>query len=309
DLWAAGVILYESLLGAHPFEAETAGAILGHVLASPIVPVGDFRPDVPPELASIVQRCLQRDRSLRFSSALELLRALAPFGSPHLVAALLAGASEDSAPPTEPHLASGLTPVGSAPATRKVHDLPTDPTVQATPGQTPSAVAISAPVPVSVPSMSAGSHSKTLESAPSRDPDTVLEWNQERGRERSSKAWLLGGVGFLAGAALGAWFVFGRHASPSPEHEPAASVAAALATTAGKAPELTPSAPAAPPPAPVVEPSATMVDAQPRASAPSASQSAVVNVGPRAPNPKPPKSVAGSPKTSKPKDSILGSRD
>ncbi len=114
DLWAVGLILYEFLVGAHPFDGKTPGAIMGHVLATPILPIDSFRTDVPLELAKVVEHCLQRDRTKRVESAHELLNALAPFGSPRLSASLIAALPPPSirAPaPQAPFVAGGFAAV------------------------------------------------------------------------------------------------------------------------------------------------------------------------------------------------------
>jgi len=89
DLWAMGLILYEALTGAFPFEGDTAGEILAKVIADPIEPIRSIRPDVPLELADVIHRCLERDRDKRFSSTKEMMVALAPFASKRIVASVL----------------------------------------------------------------------------------------------------------------------------------------------------------------------------------------------------------------------------
>ncbi|HTM44659.1 MAG TPA: protein kinase [Polyangiaceae bacterium] len=111
DLWAIGLILYEFLAGAHPFDGKTPGAIMANVISAPILPIDSFRTDVPLELARVVERCLQRDRELRFESAHELMRALAPYGSPKLAAKLLA-----ELPAEVPRAARAVLPALGAPA-------------------------------------------------------------------------------------------------------------------------------------------------------------------------------------------------
>jgi len=81
DIWALGAILYELVTGEMAFVGEDVKTILDRVMAHDPCPMGALRRDVPPELESIVMRCLDRDRERRWRSAALLARSLAPFGS------------------------------------------------------------------------------------------------------------------------------------------------------------------------------------------------------------------------------------
>jgi tetratricopeptide (TPR) repeat protein/tRNA A-37 threonylcarbamoyl transferase component Bud32 len=75
DVFALGVILYESLAGSRPFEGE---GVLSYAasLARPPRPLRALRADVPESLERTVMRAIERDRARRFSDARGLLRAL-----------------------------------------------------------------------------------------------------------------------------------------------------------------------------------------------------------------------------------------
>jgi serine/threonine protein kinase len=79
DLWAVGIILFKMVAGHHPLAPRTGRdlAITG-VLQEPMPGVRGACPDLPDELADVIDRCLQKPRHLRMGSALELLDALEP---------------------------------------------------------------------------------------------------------------------------------------------------------------------------------------------------------------------------------------
>lgn len=79
DLWAVGVILHQFLAGTLPFDAPTVPELCVKVLTLDPPSLSDVAPHVPPALAAIVLRCLQKDPQLRFGSAAELAMHLEPF--------------------------------------------------------------------------------------------------------------------------------------------------------------------------------------------------------------------------------------
>jgi serine/threonine-protein kinase len=79
DIWSLGVILHELLTGRVPFSADTMSALLVQIAVDPPQPLGEGRPDIPPELARIVADCLEKDPARRIQTVGELARRLAPF--------------------------------------------------------------------------------------------------------------------------------------------------------------------------------------------------------------------------------------
>jgi len=77
DIYAASVVLWESLAGERLFRAENEGHMVERMLFGAISPPSSVRPDIPPALDSVVMRGLSRERSDRFATAKELALALA----------------------------------------------------------------------------------------------------------------------------------------------------------------------------------------------------------------------------------------
>jgi len=76
DLFTVGLIIYELLTGKMPFQAESALASLIKRTQERAVPISDHDGTIPRSLTNIVNRCLERDPTLRYASVAELLRDL-----------------------------------------------------------------------------------------------------------------------------------------------------------------------------------------------------------------------------------------
>lgn len=81
DLYAVGVILYESLAGQLPFRADNYHALLQSILARDPLPLDTLVSDVDPRLVALVERALAKNPDDRFPSARAMWEALVPFGA------------------------------------------------------------------------------------------------------------------------------------------------------------------------------------------------------------------------------------
>ncbi len=75
DLWALGVVTYQCLTGALPFESDAFGDLVLKIVVEPI-PVPSQVAAVPPGFDAWFARALQRDVGARFQTAKELAEAL-----------------------------------------------------------------------------------------------------------------------------------------------------------------------------------------------------------------------------------------
>jgi serine/threonine-protein kinase len=76
DLYAMGVVLWETLAGKKLFEAADGPAVIAAVIEGHVPELSKIRSDVPRELDDVLRRTLHRDPAQRFATALELAAAI-----------------------------------------------------------------------------------------------------------------------------------------------------------------------------------------------------------------------------------------
>lgn len=104
DVWSLGVVMFELLTGRLPYSATSPlAALMTSIATEPLPFVRDRAPWVPPALAEIVDRAMQRDPSARYQHAGALRDALLRFdGDTRITSGMLVGAP--SAPGQAPRL-------------------------------------------------------------------------------------------------------------------------------------------------------------------------------------------------------------
>jgi len=72
DVFSCGAVLYEMATGASPFRGESSGVIIEAILNRSPTPPVRLNPDLPGELERIIDKCLEKDRNLRYQHASEI---------------------------------------------------------------------------------------------------------------------------------------------------------------------------------------------------------------------------------------------
>jgi serine/threonine-protein kinase len=78
DVWAWGVLAYELLSGAKPFDAPGMAGLLDLVLGEEPKPLDVVWKECPPQLAALVARCLEKNPGKRYASFADVLADLRP---------------------------------------------------------------------------------------------------------------------------------------------------------------------------------------------------------------------------------------
>jgi serine/threonine-protein kinase len=76
DVYAAGVVLWEALVGRRLFDMVGKVQVAAHILEARVEPPSRWNPEVPPYLDAIVMRAIARDPDARFATARDMALAL-----------------------------------------------------------------------------------------------------------------------------------------------------------------------------------------------------------------------------------------
>jgi serine/threonine protein kinase len=96
DIWAMGVMLYETLAGVLPVEGDHIGQVMKNLMTKAITPIESLVPELPADASGLIMRMLARERDDRPADLREVHEALsryakvaAPeFGPPDVAARL-----------------------------------------------------------------------------------------------------------------------------------------------------------------------------------------------------------------------------
>ena len=72
DLFSFGAVLYEMCTGTLPFRGESSGVIFKAILDGTPTSAVRLNPDIPQKLEEIVNKCLEKDRNLRYQHAADV---------------------------------------------------------------------------------------------------------------------------------------------------------------------------------------------------------------------------------------------
>lgn len=72
DLFSFGIVLYEMATGKLPFPGATAGVVFDSILNRAAITPSRLNPNLPADLERIINKCLEKDRKLRYQHAADV---------------------------------------------------------------------------------------------------------------------------------------------------------------------------------------------------------------------------------------------
>ncbi|HZF55362.1 MAG TPA: serine/threonine-protein kinase [Polyangiaceae bacterium] len=137
DLYALGVMLYEMLAGAHPFDTKSSGELFRRHRAEIPPPIRVRAPgvDAPPRLEAVAMRLLEKDPAARFESARAVIAAI----DAAMPSAALELVSASAGPATPLRLAGSISSQPPLPVSVPPEAPPPEPAAPKSPEPPPSA--------------------------------------------------------------------------------------------------------------------------------------------------------------------------
>jgi serine/threonine protein kinase len=121
DVYSLGIVLYEVLTGALPFNAPTSEELARMHLESAPIPPSEYVPEIPEALEQIVLKVLSKEPAARYRTADQLGRVLLRFGTqregeaPPFLSLTPEAASTYQRPETRPTVATTPPPMVTLP--------------------------------------------------------------------------------------------------------------------------------------------------------------------------------------------------
>ncbi len=109
DVFSLGIVFYQMLTGERPFAGRNAADMISAILRDDPLPVTDRRAELPPELARVLRRCLEKDPLDRYQTSRDVYNDLKE---------IQAGASSGARPSPPSEGIASPTAAGRGPAWR-----------------------------------------------------------------------------------------------------------------------------------------------------------------------------------------------
>ena len=76
DIFSLGIVLYEMASGERPFKGRSSAELVSAILRDTPRAISEVRADLPPDLAQVIRRCLEKDPRNRVQTALDVCNDL-----------------------------------------------------------------------------------------------------------------------------------------------------------------------------------------------------------------------------------------
>jgi serine/threonine-protein kinase len=245
DIYAVGIILYESVTGRVPFQAETFNQLLFEIALAKIIPARQVVPDLDPAIDSIIMKATARDPAHRFQSCEEFVAALEEWEKSGRAVSLPPEQSIEAIVAASVPRAASLPSSSDLTAVASATNSSSQSSFRAPTGSVAGVPAVTAAEPaLRQPTVNTWANNSQADVLPPPGPPVM--------------AATIAGVLLLVGGAIGAYFVL----RPSPAPQPAANVAP-VATAAATVPAVPAPAPKTEETAPTVMPSTAPAEVKP----------------------------------------------